>query len=113
MFYSHFDRSIQVLVDCLKILSVHLEGTFIRHQPYFWLNVDLIPFCHFFCGSLFFISFLALIFSKYLVSIWNFNCSRISPRYLDADFKFQVSSSLLLKNHTKAFDSFGRNYHQF
>ena len=47
MFYSHFDRSIQVLVDCLKIFSVHLEGTFIRHQLYFWLNVDLMPFCHF------------------------------------------------------------------
>ena len=47
MFYSHFDRSIRVLVDCLKILSVHLEGSFIRHQPYFWLNVDLMPFCHF------------------------------------------------------------------
>ena len=47
MFYSHFDRSIQVLADCLKIFSVHLEGTFVRHQPYFGLNVDPMPFCQF------------------------------------------------------------------
>ena len=58
MFYFHFNRSIQVLTDCLKLFSVHLEGTSIRHQPYFWLNVDLMPFCDF-CG--FFIRLLAFL----------------------------------------------------
>ena len=58
------------------------------------------------------LNLLALTFSKHLADIWNFNCSRISHRYLDADFKFQVSLPLLLGNNTKAFDSFGRNYHQ-
>ena len=36
-------------LDVLKIFSVHLEGTFLRHQPYFWLNVHLMPFV-IFCG---------------------------------------------------------------
>ena len=67
----------------------------------------------FFVASVFLINLLTLTFSKYLADIWNFNFSRISHRYLDADFKFQVSLPLLLGNNTKTFDSFGRNYHQF
>ena len=111
MFYSHFNRFIQVLADCLKTFSVHLGGTFIRHQPYFWLNVDLMPFCHFCVDSLFFISLLALRFLKYLVNIWNINCFRISHRSLDAHFKFQASLPSLLGNNTNAFDTFESNSH--
>ena len=86
MFCSHFDRSIQVLV---KIFSVHLEGTFLRRQLLVKCRSHAILLS--FVASVFLINLLALTFSKYLADIWNFNCSRISQRYLDADFKLQVS----------------------
>ena len=113
MFYSHFDRSIQVLVECFEKILLSFGGNISQAPTIFLVKCRSHAILSFFVASVFLINLLALTFSKYLADIWNFNCSRISHRYLDADFKFQVSLPLLLGNNTKAFHSFGRNYHQF
>ena len=113
MFYSHFDRSIQVLVECFENILGSFGGNISQAPTIFLVKCRSHAILSFFVASVFLINLLALTFSKYLADIWNFNCSRISHRYLDVDFKFQVSLPLLLGNNKKAFDSFGRNYHQF
>ena len=112
MFYSHFDRSIQVLVECFENILGSFGGNISQAPTIFLVKCRSHAILSFFVASVFLINLLALTFSKYLADIWNFNCSRINHQYLDADFKFQVSLPSLLGNNTKAFDSFGRNYHQ-
>ena len=91
MFYSHFDRSIQVLVECFENILGSFGGNISQAPTIFLVKCRSHAILSFFVASVLLINLLALTFSEYLADIWNFNCSRISHRYLDADFKFQVS----------------------
>ena len=71
MFYSHFDRSIQVLVECFETIlgSLRFGGNISQAPTIFLVKCRSHAILSFFVASVFLINLLALTFSKYLADM--------------------------------------------